>query len=454
MKSQITIKKIQELLIKRVQTIYVDDDTSRRMWWASLEVIQKDFLSKNYKQGGIWVASPLPAFNDEKFFNQLHGWLWSPEGFPYFKNDNAGFLPVNNSDKIKKDCDLVSNYKVLNLSQKDGYEPFLMIITPNFQCILSIVGEKDKKILLIKCDEESLKLSIELMHAKLNQENYEEGVKFRNAINNLGDLNINNQFEKLFWPILSAKLANITPNHNIQNSVKNDEKNVQITEAKLLRAISHEVRTPLATIRTLISSTLKKYKMDESMRNRLIQIDNECNEQIDRFGLIFNAAELVSNEVPSLNNLAKINLAEIFNKLAPLWNKQLNRRGISLKIDIPKQLPQILSDSEKLELMLRGLIDKNTRGLKEGSTLILELRPAGQKLKLQLKVQKLDNNQKEILKKDNGSDIGPVLNWNPQTGSLQLSQNATQKLLASLGGHVTQRRDTGLTVFFPISDSK
>ncbi len=454
MKPKITIKKIQDLLVKGVQTTYVDDDTSRRMWWASLEVIQKDFLPQNYKHGGIWVASPLPAFNDKKFLNQLHGWLWSPEGFPYFQNENIGFLPVNNSDKIKKDFDLASNYKVLSLRQEDGYEPFLMIITPNFQCLLSIVGEKDKKILLMKCDEESLKLSIELMHAKLNQENYEEGVKFRNAINNLGNLNINNQFEKLFWPILSAKLANFVPNHHIQNSAKNDEKNVQITEAKLLRAISHEVRTPLATIRTLISSTLKKYKMDESMKNRLIQIDNECNEQIDRFGLIFNAAELVSNEVPSLNNLAKINLAEIFKKLTPLWNKQLNRRGISLKIDIPNHLPQILSDSEKLELMLSGLIDKNTRGLKEGSTLILELRPAGQKLKLQLKVQKLESNQKEILKKDNGSDIGPVLNWNPQTGSLQLSQNATQKLLASLGGHVTQRRNTGLTVFFPISDSK
>jgi len=454
MKSQITIKKIQDLLIKGVKPIYVDDHTSRRMWWASLEVIQKDFLSQNYIKGGIWVSSPLPALNDKKFFNQLYGWLWSPEGFPYFSMDNAGFLPVNNSEKIKNDFDLISNYKVLNLSQKDGYAPFLMIITPNFQCILSIVGEKDKKILIMKCDEESLKISIELMHARLNQENYEEGVKFRNAINNLGNLNFNNQFEQNFWPILSTKLAKLGQNHNIQNSERNDKKNVQITEAKLLSAISHEVRTPLATIRTLISSTLKKYNMDESMRNRLIQIDNECNEQIDRFGLIFNAAELVSNEVPSLNNLARINLAEIFKKLSPVWNKQLNRRGISLKIDIPNQLPEILSDSEKLELMLRGLIDKNTRGLKEGSTLILELRPAGQKLKLQLKVQKSDLNQKEILKKENGSDIGPVLNWNPQTGSLQLSQSATQKLLASLGGHVTQRRDTGLTVFFPISESK
>ena len=455
MKSQITIKNIQDLLIKGFQNIYVDDDTSRRMWWASLEVIQKEFLSQNYQKGGLWVASPLPALNDKKFFNKFDGWLWAPEGFPYFQKDTAGFLPVNqnHSAKKKNDLDFIKNYKVLNLSKKDGYEPFLMIITPNFQCILSIAGEKNKKTLLMKCDEESLKISIELMHAKLNQENYEEGAKFRDLINNLGNLSINNQFEKNFWPMLSAKLAKLGPNHNIQNSVKNDKKNVQITEAKLLSAISHEVRTPLATIKTLINSTLKKYNMDESMRNRLIQIDNECNEQIDRFGLIFNAAELVSNEVPSLNNLAKINLAEIFKKLAPVWKKQLNRRGISLIIDIPNQLPQILSDSEKLELMLRGLIDKNTRSLKEGSTLILELRPAGQKLKLQLKVQKLDSNKKEILKRDKGSDLGPVLNWNPQTGSLQLSQNATQKLLASLGGHVTQRRHTGLTVFFPISDS-
>ena len=150
MKSQITIKNIQDLLIKGLQTINVDDDTSRRMWWASLEVIQKEFLSKNYQQGGVWVASPLPALNEKKFFNQLHGWLWAPEGFPYFQKDNAGFLPANDSARVKRDFDFISNYKVLKLSQKDGFEPFLMIVTPNFQCILSIAGEKDKKILIMK----------------------------------------------------------------------------------------------------------------------------------------------------------------------------------------------------------------------------------------------------------------------------------------------------------------
>ena len=112
MKSQITIKKIQDLLTQGFQAIQVDDDTSRRMWWASLEVIQKEFLSRHYKQGGIWVASPLPALNDKRFFNQLHGWLWSPEGFPYFQKDNAVYLPTNNSAEVKKDFDFTRNYKV------------------------------------------------------------------------------------------------------------------------------------------------------------------------------------------------------------------------------------------------------------------------------------------------------------------------------------------------------
>ena len=454
MKSKITIKKIQDLLLKDLKPTFVDDDTARRMWWAALEVIQKEFLPQHYHIGGVWVASPLPAFQDKRFITNLEGWLLAPEGFPYFPKENPVFLPASHPNKIQENLDFASHYKVLNLDPDDGYEPFLIVITSNFQCILTIAGERDKKTLLMRCDEESLKVAIEAIHSKFNRISTDEGFKFQNAINKLGDLNLNDYFDKNFWPFLSAKLSQLISNINVHNSFQNDNKTVQINEAKLLKAISHEVRTPLTTIKTIISSTLRKYEIDGSIKNRLLQIENECNSQIDRFGLIFNAAELVSNEVSSSNQLAKINLDDIFNKLAPVWTKQLGRRGISLKIDIPSRLPPILSDSAKLELMLRGLVDKNTRGLQWGSTLILELQLAGQKLKLQLKVQKLDINEQTISKSENGSDIGPVLNWNPQTGSLQLSQSATQKLIASLGGHFTQRRDTGLTVFFPISDSK
>ena len=68
----------------------------------------------------------------------------------------------------------------------------------------------------MRCDKKSLKTVIELIDAKLNQENYDEGIKFRNAIKNLGDLNINDEFEKNFWPSLSTKLANLIPKLSVQ----------------------------------------------------------------------------------------------------------------------------------------------------------------------------------------------------------------------------------------------
>jgi len=453
MKSLITLNLIQKSLVgEYISLNCVDGETSRRMWWGALEVIQKEFLPHHIQNGGLWVAAPLPVLNEKKYLNKLNGWLWAPEGFPYFKNEKAKFLPYHESHLGGENFKYKSNYKILSLNQNDGFDPFLMIITPTFQCVLTISGEKDKKFLIMRNDERSLKKVIELFDKKLKQDNFEESKKFQNQLKSFGEFTINNEFANTFWPSLSIKLAKLIPNITFQTSLKEQStKTIQTSEAKLLEAISHEVRTPLATIKTLISSTLRKYTMDQTIRNRLIEIDNECSEQIDRFGLIFNAAELVNSESSPSQQLTGIDLGEILNKLSPNWINQLKRRGIILKLDIPDELPDVLSNSEKLELMLSGLIDKNTRGLKEGSILTLELRPAGQKLKLQLIVQTAYKESKDN-NKLNGSDIGPVLNWNPQTGSLQLSQSATQKLLASLGGRVTQRKDSGLTVFFPISD--
>ena len=453
MKSLITLKIIQKALLDDYVSLdIVDDETSRRMWWGALEVIQKEFLPNHLQNGGLWVAAPLPVLNENNYLNKLNGWLWAPEGFPSFKKEQAKFLPYHESHLNGEKFKYKSNYKILSLNQYDGFDPFLMIVTPTFQCVITISGEKDKKFFIMRNDDSSLKKIIELVDMKLKQDDFEESKKFQNQLKSFGEFTINNQFTTTFWPSLSIKLAKLIPNITFQTSLKEQStKTIQTSEAKLLEAISHEVRTPLATIKTLIRSTLKKYTMDQTIRSRLIEIDNECTEQIDRFGLIFNAAELVNSESSPSQQLTGIDLGGILTKLSHNWINQLKRRGIILKLDIPDELPDVLSNSEKLELMLRGLIDKNTRGLKEGSTLTLELRPAGQKLKLQLIVQTAYTDSKENNKVD-GSDIGPVLNWNPQTGSLQLSQSATQKLLASLGGRVTQRKDSGLTVFFPISD--
>ena len=58
-------------------------------------------------------------------------------------------------------------------------------------------------------------------------------------------------------------------------------------DLNLLEALTHEVRTPLATIRTLVRSLVRRKDLPDLVMKRLQQIDVECSEQIDRFGLIF-----------------------------------------------------------------------------------------------------------------------------------------------------------------------
>ena len=118
-------------------------------------------------------------------------------------------------------------------------------------------------------------------------------------------------------------------------------------------------------------------------------------------------------------------------------------------MDIAPDLPEVLSDPQRLELMLGGLVARNARGLESGSSLLMELRPAGNRLKLQI----FRKSPKSLIQEHRGNEessaLGTVLSWSPHTGSLQLTQAATQRLLASLGGRLIHRRDRGLTVFFP-----
>ena len=105
--------------------------------------------------------------------------------------------------------------------------------------------------------------------------------------------------------------------------------------------------------------------------------------------------------------------------------------------------------------MLGGLIDRASRGLPSGSGLTLLLGAAGARLKLQMLVDPPSRegapSERTGQELSQTEQVGAVLSWDPSTGSLQLSQQATRRLLASLGGRYREREDRNLTVFFPVA---
>ena len=450
----VTIRALQKRMAQGVPSAVCSESSVRRMWWAALDTIQSDILLPMNLTQGLWLSSPLPALYEPKLLDKFQGWVWAPKDLLNLANPSIGMLPPSKSLSMEIN-NYSSDFERLTLLEEDGIDPLLIVITPEIQIALALEGNSQERKLLMRSDPETLSDLLTLLDNRLNRENIEQANQLRNALGKMGQLKTNDDLSEVFWPLLSQRLAGIAPSLNIQtlpDKTSTDQNlSSKNSEISLLEALTHEIRTPLATIRTLIRSLLRKKDLPKVVEDRLNQIDIECTEQIDRFGLIFNAVELERSKHEK-TNLALTDLGKMLTMLSPVWKNQLERKGLKLILDITPDLPRVLSDSEGLELMLTGLIDRNTRGLQSGGELTLKLRPAGQRLKLQILTQLSTFDNLELSDNISNEEIGPVLSWNPATGNLQLSQAATQRLLKSLGGRLTNRRNSGITIFFPISE--
>jgi signal transduction histidine kinase len=414
--------------------------------------LQEDFLLPLGAQQGVWLASPLPALHEPALLQQLQGWVWAPAELGDLLQAGSPLLPPGVSTAPAR---AAGGFQRLPLFEADGTDPLLLVLTPRLQVAMALLGDPAQRRLVVRFDPPTLSAALSLLDERLQHTDPEQGQRLRQAIQALGPLQSDEQLAQRFWPRLAERLAAMAPSLTLQPLVHRSAAtdatvaSSPSSELALLEALTHEVRTPLATIRTLIRSLLRRSDLPDLVRQRLQQIDGECSEQIDRFGLIFLAAEL-QREPPSEDQaLARTDLARLLDQLEPAWRQQLLRRSLALELRCSPELPLVLSDPARLETVLGGLVDRFSRGLPAGAVVRLSLQPAGARLKLRFSASAavlVEPGEAAAAER-----VGPVLSWNPGTGSLQLSRQATQRLFHSLGGRLAERAGNDLTVFVPVA---
>jgi hypothetical protein len=310
---------------------------------------------------------------------------------------------------------------------------------------MALHGSGAQRQLLVRFEQPLIAELLQSLGNRLASEQGDAASDLKHQIQHLGSLENSPQLAEQFWPRVAAQLAKATPSLTLVSAASNetDDSDQQLG---LLEAIAHEVRTPLATIRTLIRSLQRRSDLSPPLQKRLGQIDQECSEQIDRFGLIFQAAEL-QRQPSQQRALARTDLGALLPGLEQIWQRQLQRRDLTLELEQPEQLPAVMSDPVLLESMLIGLMDRFSRGLRRGESVRVELASAGEQLKLRFSGGRDDDDSP-----GDTASVGPVLSWDPATGSLQLSQAATQKLFSSLGGRLTERPGSSLTLYLPLAN--
>lgn len=217
-------------------------------------------------------------------------------------------------------------------------------------------------------------------------------------------------------------------------------------EVELLEALSHEIRTPLTTIRTLTRLLLKKRcQLTEKTIQRLESIDGECSEQIDRMELILLSAALSKQErqVP----LVPISLGQVFHQSIPCWRELARRRNVILDVVLPPKLPTVVTDPAMLHQVLTGVMENFTRSLPYGGEIQVQVKTAGDHLKLELQSQ--SSHESTPFK-----SLGQLLMFQRSTGCLRLNLDATKNLFHALGGKliVRQKPQQGevFTIFLPL----
>lgn len=228
----------------------------------------------------------------------------------------------------------------------------------------------------------------------------------------------------------------------------------EIQEVDIIKAITHEVRTPLTTIRMLVRSLKRRKDISTEVKSKLDRVDDECTDQIERFNLIFEAAQLDSYAIA----LEPTEITAILSDGFGRWQEYASRRQISLEMLLPSEIPTIVSNATLLSQVLNGLMDRLIRSFPPDSHIQLVLTNAGEYVKLQFQSQVMSQGLGDLplLKA-----VGQWLMLQPETGTLSLSLPTTKTLLKALGGKLTVRMHSNsaaydgeiLTIFLPVNST-
>jgi K+-sensing histidine kinase KdpD len=142
--------------------------------------------------------------------------------------------------------------------------------------------------------------------------------------------------------------------------------------AALLRSVSHDLRTPLATIRAVATDLRDDNVHDEATRHELLDSVSDEAERLDR--LVGNLLNMSRIDGGSLRVEAQaVDLAELL-QLTVLRLRRIFAHA-TVEVHIDPLLPLVDGDPMLIEQVLSNLLENAARHAPSGSTVSLELMP-------------------------------------------------------------------------------
>jgi len=187
---------------------------------------------------------------------------------------------------------------------------------------------------------------------------------------------------------LYSKVKDLSKNleRRVNEQVEHIEKLLQM-KTEFLRIVNHQLRTPITIVMGLLSMICEKKTEEKEKKEMLTKAYLSSQRLIAILDDLLNAQELIGQK-PSLN-LEPCQIEDIVLKVIDHFKFVVSEKGLSLNFKKPeKSLPKILLDKEKIERVLKKLIDNAILYTKKGEvTITVNLIKENKKEFLEIKIK-------------------------------------------------------------------
>lgn len=160
---------------------------------------------------------------------------------------------------------------------------------------------------------------------------------------------------------------------NLNSKVYLNQQNKEIAMKKMISNISHDLKTPLTVI--IGYSEIIKLNSSKMDVNNISQLNNKVynksNELLGTINEFFNLAKLESGDYNF--QFKKINISEICRKVVLGYYDILNKKQISVKLELTKEDFWILADEKSIIRILNNIVSNVINYGYEGKVLGIKL---------------------------------------------------------------------------------
>ncbi len=202
----------------------------------------------------------------------------------------------------------------------------------------------------------------------------------------------------------------------------------------LLRSVSHDLRTPLASIRALTSDLRAGVTYDDETRDELLEVVNDEAERLDR--LVANLLSLSRIEAGALQpERQAVSLEELVGDVVRRLARVL--QDVTVKDAIPATVPLVDADYSQLDQVLTNLLENAARHSPPGGTIEIGAATAGEQVDVWVR------DEGAGIDEDHRSELFEPFQRGPGSQSSGIGLAICRAVVEAHGGHIDVANEPG-----------